>query len=193
LGDDLTPNETRSAGAETCEAPGTEAPGSVRIRAVISAGATAGLLAVILLLGGVGGAAATVHRVGDADVTVTTSTACTTDYCGSGLGLPVTPVRIASTQRTAGSYQTVRVGGNVPGDVRLTYIVENSCNGRDAEGGVALRFLSNPIAKGVGGTRFLVSRRNAPPGIYVVTVSGTSGAETVSRSFDVIVGAASHC
>jgi hypothetical protein len=75
--------------------------------------------------------------------------------------------------------------------VTLSYTVTNTCGGSTS--GITLNFADNPIPAGQDSTTFTITTSNAADGVYTITVSGTSGSETESGTFGLVVGSSNKC
>jgi uncharacterized iron-regulated membrane protein len=151
-------------------------------------------MVVVAAMGGAGYAATAVTTLTNSTITVTSSTDCTNEApCSFDVNPTPTTNHMTATQTNADATNKVHVPGGAPQDINLTYTVVNSCTNTNAAGLITLQFADNPIPAGNESTNYEISTHNAPNGIYVVTVTGTSGAKTDSSAFTVTVGPSNHC
>jgi hypothetical protein len=68
----------------------------------------------------------------------------------------------------------------------------NACTNAPASG-FSGSFTDNPLPQGQDKTDFTVSTSGVAPGIYTVTVTGTSGSQSASDTFTIKVGGATKC
>jgi hypothetical protein len=155
---------------------------------------TAAVMVVVAAMGGAGYAANAVTTLTTSSTTVNSSADCTNEApCSFDVNPTPTSNHLTSTQTNADATNKVHIPGGAPQDIFLTYTVMNSCTNTNAAGLITLQFADNPIPAGDESTTFTISTHNAPNGVYVFTVTGTSGAQTDSNTFTVVVGPSNHC
>ena len=118
---------------------------------------------------------------------------CAVDVpCGFGVNPTATNNHMDASQTNADANNKVHITpGSFNQAVTLSYIVTNTCGGSTS--GITVNFADNPIPAGQDSTTFTITTSNAADGVYTITVSGTSGSETESGTFGLVVGSSNEC
>jgi hypothetical protein len=146
----------------------------------------------VLALGGVGYATDAVQNVVNPTNNTKTSSACSVEFpCSFTVSATPRDTKLAGTDSTKGNTQ-IHVAGGAPQDITLSMSFTNACTNALASG-FSGSFTNNPLPQGQDKTDFQVNTGGVTPGLYTVTVTGTSGSQTASDTFTIKVGGATKC
>jgi hypothetical protein len=146
----------------------------------------------VFALGGVGYATSAVQNAVSPSSILQTSSSCNVDVpCTFTLTATPPALAVHGTGDVTGRMKVQELG-SAPQPITLTYTVVSSCTSAPANF-VTVTFDDNPIPKGAIDTSFHVRTNHTSPGIYTITITGTSGTQQSPASMELKVRGPRKC